>query len=182
MKIETHRIPSTGLELAYDVPADHFPTIGQMIQDKEVDFDGPISFVLTVVEEKDFFRVRGRITTTLKLACGRCLEVYGAPVDSRFSLTYSNKIPNDLQPGETGDIELTAEQIGVVFFEGDRIDFKEALQEQVVLAVPFRPLCGERCKGLCAGCGQNLNQAPCQCQPKDPEGPFSALKALQLRD
>ncbi len=182
MKIDTHHIPSSGLDLVFDTPAEHFPALGDLISKGECDFDGPTAFRLKAMEEKDFISVRGTVSATLRIACSRCLEIYDHPLKSDFSLTCSNKIPQDIHREDKGEIELTAEQIGVLFFEGDEIDLKDALQEQVVLAIPYRPLCSAQCKGLCSGCGQNLNQSACQCDAKPQDGPFAVLKNLKLSE
>ncbi len=180
MKIQIHHIPSSGLDLDYEKPADYFASLRELIAVGECDFEGPISIQLRVSVEKDFVKVRGRLKATLKLPCARCLEVFDTAVDSRFVLNYSKKIPIDVHKADTDGIELTAEQIGVLFFKADEIDFTEAVQEQIVLAIPYRPLCSQTCKGLCAGCGKDLNQGPCQCRTEALQGPFAVLKDLKL--
>jgi uncharacterized protein len=180
MKINIHHIPSMGLDLVFEKPAHFFPALQEMIQRGECDFGGPVSIQLRIREEKDFIKVEGHLMAMLHLACARCLNLYDNPVDCRFTLTYSNRIPSDVHRKGAGEIELTAEQIGVLFFKGDEIDLTEALQEQVVLAIPFRPLCREQCKGLCSQCGKDLNQGPCQCGNQKQDGPFAVLKDLTL--
>ena len=41
-------------------------------------------------------------------------------------------------------------------------------------------LCSEDCKGLCAVCGKNLNEGPCDCKP-EPD-PRLAVLAQLLKD
>ena len=64
-------------------------------------------------------------------------------------------------------------------FQGEEIDFREAVQEQVKLALPMQPLCSETCSGLCPGCGADLNQGDCSCAkgPRDPR--FAVLERLK---
>lgn len=45
----------------------------------------------------------------------------------------------------------------------ETIDMAEEVRQALVLSLPERSLCREECKGLCATCGANLNQAPCAC-------------------
>ena len=180
MRIDIHHIPSNGLDLVYEKPADHFSALRELKESGECDFDGPISIRLRVIEEKDFFRVKGRLGATLQLPCARCLAVFNSPVVSRFTLNYSKNIPRDVHKANSDAIELTADQIGVIYIKGDVIDFTDAVQEQVVLTIPFRPLCSQGCKGLCPGCGKDLNQGPCQCHREKREGPFAVLKNLKL--
>ena len=65
-------------------------------------------------------------------------------------------------------------------FEGDVIDFRDAVQEQVIMAIPMQPLCREDCRGLCPGCGANLNLEKCRCRPDDVDPRLAILKKLKL--
>lgn len=180
MKIETHHIPSSGRQLSERLQANRFPAVSALINSGECGFEGPVAVELAVIEEKDFFKVSGRLSMVLDLACARCLEQFRYPVDNTFELTYSNAIPKDLHKREAREVELTADQIGVLYFEGHTIDFTEAIQEQIVLAIPYRPLCQPQCNGLCAGCGVNLNQSSCQCTSRPADGPFAVLEKLKV--
>ncbi len=44
--------------------------------------------------------------------------------------------------------------------ESDLIDLEPLLRDEVVLELPFQPLCREDCGGLCVDCGANLNVDP----------------------
>jgi uncharacterized protein len=44
--------------------------------------------------------------------------------------------------------------------EGDLIDLEPVLRDQVVLALPFQPLCTDDCPGLCPECGARLADEP----------------------
>ena len=44
--------------------------------------------------------------------------------------------------------------------QGDLIDLEPLLRDEVVLDLPFQPLCREDCAGLCTICGANLNDHP----------------------
>ena len=180
MKIEIHHIPSQGLDLDFQRPAHHFIGLKELIQSGECEFQTPLSIHLNVLPVRDFFRITGYIETTIRQACVRCLEIFDSPLTSRFILNYSKQIPKDVHGDDASGIELTAEQIGMIFFEGEEIDFKAALQEQIILAIPYKPLCRSDCKGLCAQCGQDLNAGPCQCRHEPKEGPFAILKQLTL--
>ena len=58
-----------------------------------------------------------------------------------------------------------------------RLDLDSLVLEDVFLAMPFRFLCREDCKGLCPVCGADLNEGSCGCRPSaDPR--WDALKDL----
>lgn len=180
MKIQTHHIPSQGFDLTFEEQAAAFESLKQLMDSSVCDFIAPIRIDLNVMPMRDFIRVKGTFNTMTRQACVRCLGDFNHRLKSRFTLNYSKQIPKDLHDEETKGIELTAQQIGIIFYDGDEIDFSEAIQEQVVLAMPYKPLCSNGCSGLCAQCGQDLNQGKCQCGATIDDGPFAALKKLKL--
>lgn len=176
MKVETHHIPSQGLDLSFEKEADDFPPLRKLAEKGACEFIKPVSIDLHVLPMRDFIKVEGGVNTIIRNACVRCLEIFDLPLKKSFSLSYSKEIPNELHHDDKEGVELTAQQIGIIFYEGDEIDFTDALQEQVLLAMPFHPICTEGCKGLCSRCGQNLNKGGCQCDEEVREGPFAAFK------
>ena len=58
-----------------------------------------------------------------------------------------------------------------------RLNLDELVEEDVNLALPSKYLCNEECKGLCAKCGKNLNDGPCDCK-KDVDPRMAALLSL----
>lgn len=81
--------------------------------------------------------------------------------------------------GDDDGVELEADQLDVLPYDGEQVDLEPLLREQLVLAVPYAPLCREDCKGLCPQCGIDRNAETCACEaPPDPR--FAALKGLKL--
>lgn len=180
MKVEIHHIPSHGLDLSFEEQARRFAALKSLEDSGECEFVSPVAIALHIMPMPDFIRVQGRIETTVRQACARCLTRFKNRIKSGFTLNYSKTIPGDLHRNDKAGIELTAQQIGMIFYAGDEIDFSDALQEQVVLALPYKPICREDCKGLCPQCGQDLNQNVCKCGNEATNGPFAALKDLKL--
>lgn len=167
--------------MAAQKEAHTFAALADLATADEVVFPAPIQIALFIQPERDMIKVKGRVTFPLQTACSRCLAVFDSVVSQGFTLRFSRQIPQDVHPEkDDGDIELTAQQIGLVFYEGDTIDLNDAVQEQIVLALPFKPICREDCKGLCPGCGVDLNHDRCQCADAKPAGPFDALKNFKF--
>ena len=180
MKIDVQHIPPQGMTLSYEKPAKAFAILKEMMERRECDVIDPISIELDLQPEKDTIRIRGRVATTLRLACSRCLVDFNSPLKNRFTLRYSRQIPQDVGSPDATDVELTAEQIGLLFFRGDEIDPTDAIAEQVILALPYKPLCDEACKGLCPHCGIDLNHRICRCSVEPVSSPFDVLKNFDL--
>lgn len=46
----------------------------------------------------------------------------------------------------------------------DKIDLGKIVDDTVIMNMPVKFLCKDDCKGICAGCGVNLNVAQCKCE------------------
>ena len=147
--------------------------------DEEYQVVAPVSLGFTIHKDHDRFRLVGTVTTTLGLACSRCLEPFTLPVNASFDLRY---LPQDAgSEPETEDEDGGAggdDDVATTFYQDEEIDLGELLREQFYLVLPMKPLCHEACKGLCPQCGVNLNTDSCKCSPRWEDPRLSGLKAL----
>jgi uncharacterized protein len=180
-KIVLAQIPDEGTSLVYEKEARIFPVLKEMIESGEVAFEAPLRFELKVRYERDIIRVDVRMTAAIILECSRCLESFKSRIEQPFTLRYARQPIRDVRLEGSTESELASDQIGLSFFEGEEIDLRDALQEQVILALPVKPLCREECQGLCPNCGVDLNRESCQCRMHLRGGPFEKLKSLKLR-
>ena len=58
------------------------------------------------------------------------------------------------------------------------IDISEDVRQTILLAVPLKLLCRDDCRGLCAGCGANLNTEACRCEAADTDPRWDSLRSL----
>jgi uncharacterized protein len=70
--------------------------------------------------------------------------------------------------------------MGLELFDGEIIDLQDEIQQQIVLALPPRPLCSEKCKGLCSVCGANLNIETCRCTDNNISMHFAPLRDFKV--
>ena len=65
----------------------------------------------------------------------------------------------------------------IVLLENGEVDVGDLAYTAFLLAMDTKHLCSEDCKGLCPGCGVNLNREPCRCKKQvDPR--WAALEQL----
>ena len=95
--------------------------------------------------------VTGEIDAPVTGSCARCLE----PIEDTLSLDVQ-----ELYAYEGSTTEATSEEDEVRRIEGDYLDLEPLARDTVVLALPLAPVCTEDCAGLCAGCGQRLDDLP----------------------
>jgi uncharacterized protein len=64
--------------------------------------------------------------------------------------------------------------------KGDQVDVEPMVRDAVLLDLPAAPLCREDCRGLCATCGANLNEAgDDHDHPEDRDPRWAALDQLK---
>lgn len=140
-----------------------------------LELEGPVraKFKLTNVGSR--ILVDGELHTQVRLSCGRCAESFVAPldleVDEHFIDEASGEVP--------ADENVALEDLNIFTYRDDRIEFDEILRQNLLAALPVKPLCQEDCQGLCDQCGTNLNQGSCSCPSEeiDPRwGPLMKLK------
>jgi len=171
MLINISELDPRGLELDTTVQVPPFDWEGD--QTVEV---GPVPFRGTLRVLKGLYELRGAFDTLVRLKCTRCLvpherEVAGkfrlflAPaaigVDSSAELARSGSgaavEPPTVEPEDEGGEDRYP-------LEGWVVDLAEILREQIDLQLPMAVRCREQCRGLCAVCGADLNEAACNCR------------------
>ena len=72
----------------------------------------------------------------------------------------------------------------IMFFSSDQneIDISPALRDSIVLERPMKEICNKDCKGLCAGCGVNLNTSNCKCKKEEMDERWAPLKEINLSE
>ena len=120
-------------------------------------------------------RLKGRLDTSVEVACARCLEPVVHEVKRNFDLLYR---PQGSDAGHE-ELSVTDAEAEIGYYRGKGLLLEDTLREQVLLAVPLKTVCREECKGLCPQCGRNLNEAACSCAPPTGDPRWSALKEIR---
>lgn len=142
--------------------------------DERVAVVGPATVNGTVRVAGGEVFVNGHIRTRAAVECDRCLKQVELPVDADFELEYVT----GQTYASTAAAELTENDLSVSVFDGETIDVDEIVKEQILLAVPTRTLCRPDCKGICPECGIDKNTGDCDCETKDVDPRWAALKNL----
>ncbi len=135
-----------------------------------VDFGGvrpairPVSVVGTVRNIAGMLRLQADVDTMLSCRCDRC----GVAFDKPFHVSVERMLAAELEDEENDEILLLDE---------GAFDLNELAQESFILNMDTKTLCREDCRGLCPGCGANLNVEACRCKREiDPR--WAALQKL----
>ena len=155
---------SRRVDLALPPAADLDLDMARLLGD--IRLDGVVESVV------DGLLVRGVVSADVEMACARCLmdlrSAISADVVELFTDPAEAELAEDVDPGyEISD---------------GTIDLDTMLRDALVPAVPYRPLCREDCKGLCAQCGVNRNDTDCNCVDVNTDARWAALEGLRLSD
>ena len=106
------------------------------------------------------FLVRAELETQVKLTCSRCLSQF----ELRIGLTMEEETFPSIDP-TTGKMQELHDDVDGVFLLDDQyvLDMAEVLRQYVITEVPIKPLCREKCLGLCPECGSDQNKEKCKC-------------------
>jgi len=164
MKINVPDIPDTGLCREAEIPL--------QLHENARDI---ASVSLTISRFKRTVMIEGTIKISATIECGRCLREFKMPLDLTLNEQYE---PADtVEDAETE--EIPSGQLDAGFYENDEIDIPEIVMEQVLLALPMKPLCSDDCPGLCSTCGKDLHDGPCGCIKDDTDPRMAPLKRLR---
>lgn len=112
--------------------------------------------------------LEGTAATTLHLVCDRCARPYAREKTVRLETLLAQELADERSDDE------------IVLLDGDEVDLYDVATTAFVLAMESKNLCSEDCKGICPGCGVDLNTEPCRCKPE--VDPRLAVLAKLLED
>ncbi len=170
MILKLDEIPPDGLEVEVELD----PGVPGLIP---LHAASPLTGILSIRKTGSQVLVRGAINGSLHQECSRCLTGYLFNVNEEFSVEL--RPVSFLSDGE--ELELAGDDLNVEFFRGDELDLDHILAEQLSLALPMKPLCSEKCTGLCSVCGTDRRNGFCSCDETVIDPRWEALKALKDR-
>jgi len=170
MFVEITQIPSEGLDVRFRVTEDFLDPSGEWVHPLR-----PVEAMLHFTRSSTGVSVRGEISSHLQLHCSRCFEFFSLPVSEAFEVLYRGALGDSVDE----EHELDPEELDVCFLKEERIDVTALVYENMLLALPAKPLCHEGCRGLCPQCGKNLNEGACPCSTARLDPRWRELKSIR---
>jgi uncharacterized protein len=181
--------------LLTDITADGLSLVGEVtagelgLTEDDAVLRSPLAVSLDLTTIEGLVAVTGVLEGTIIRECVRCLKEYEDPL--AFSVRASfipepksgPRHPKRINPrkarAEVVDAESEEESDDQYHYQGNQLELAPMLREHVILSAPMQPLCSDDCLGLCAQCGKNLNESPCQC-PEEPSIPtFRVVQGMK---
>ena len=153
------------IEIADDVVLEHFIVGTEVFVPR-----GPAHFELTVTNTGTAVIAMGAVELPVTATCARCLAEFPTEIVGEVDGFY-------VFPGHE---EGVPEEQEVEYIDAEGyVDLYPAIIGALVLEAPFAPLHDEACAGICAQCGADLNEGPCDCADgADDDHPFASLRDL----
>jgi uncharacterized protein len=177
MKIRVEEITAEAREIAFFEPEEEINRALNMGPVRDYRVQGPISVTVSYYRAGTEVFLQGDLSAITRATCARCAEEFIAPSVRSFRYVLAPKVLGD--SAEKAD--LRAEDVEYSQYDGDEIDLSPPIREQILLALPTRPLCREDCRGLCPRCGTNLNLGACGCVRIEPDSRLAVLRTLKVR-
>ncbi|MBS1910418.1 MAG: DUF177 domain-containing protein [Bacteroidetes bacterium] len=149
MEIDIAGVGDGEYAFAFDVPASAI--------NLDESFLGNVKVEGTLRKVSSQFFLTSTITRTYVRECDRCLAEIR--VEGSIPLTVYYRT-------EFGDRRGLEDEDNVVTLEPDQesIVLDDEVRDAILLDLPAKMLCREECKGLCPGCGADLNNDACRCE------------------
>lgn len=133
--------------------------------------DTPLTLSLEILPQPSGYLLRGTLQGSVIMSCNRCLQDARVEIEQPFDIfevfLRDEEDPEDetflRNDGETWELDIAA-----------------LMWEQFILALPDRQLCSPECRGICPGCGRNLNLEQCECRDTAPDTGLAVLQGLKI--
>jgi uncharacterized protein len=146
----------------------------------------PVRTSGTITWVSDEYLLDGELGWSGDLTCSRCVSPYAfseaLPVHLRLRKRPAS--PGKPEKGRAGDAEgeeseMDPGELDLVFFDEPVLPLDDIAREQVLMALPMKPLCREDCRGLCPSCGRDRNVSECSCETRPVDPRLEVLKSLK---
>ncbi|MFC4766049.1 YceD family protein [Effusibacillus consociatus] len=114
---------------------------------------GPIEMDLHAQVVSDTLTVNGKLSGPVTYRCSRCLTDFKDELSTSFTEQFVR-----------ADADQLSEEDERNPVAGDAIELDPYLEQEILLAMPYTPVCKESCAGLCPECGINRNEHVCECK------------------
>jgi uncharacterized protein len=201
--LETYILAGITMELltplVSDITSEGLSLVGEAtveelgLTEADATLRGPLSVSLDLTQADGMIAVTGVLEGTVVRQCVRCLKEYEDPLAFSVHAAFARegkeakvatRPPKLIEPRKgrstlaKAEVQIEEEVEGDdrYFYQGDHVELAPMLREHIILAAPMQPLCREECAGLCARCGKDLNEGPCQCPT---EAPATAIRVIR---
>ncbi|HEU4341956.1 MAG TPA: DUF177 domain-containing protein [Candidatus Binatia bacterium] len=176
MKLSFDDIPQSPKPIRFSEKVEDLNEIYREGQIRDFEFPAFLEVELVYYRSGEDIFFQGSFGGMFEAHCSRCLKRYSFPLEKNFEFVL---VPDSLQLEKKAGA-ISPEELGLSYYSTEEINLTPLIREQVLLALPTRPLCEENCRGLCGGCGANLNDEACVCTAAAGDPRMAIFQTLKI--
>lgn len=176
-KVQTEALREGPLTFDLDLPPGELD-----LQDETYKFEGKIRGQIEFRLIGNDIEGEGELRVKVVTPCVRCLEPAHLKLAIPFHEFWFKKEPEEVDRLHPDDEQFVEDEPNVSFFTGEELHPAEQMREVILSELPELPKCRDDCKGLCQGCGANLNVEECACREKPPAAHDEEAWKQKLRE
>ena len=173
MKLHLSEIPESGWEGELSLPLEDFSRLGEAHGSQQ----GLCEARLIIRNRQGNLDIRGHLRVTVQAACQRCLDPVPLAVDEDVLVSM---VPMADYEKQEADLHLGDGELEVSFYQGEEIDLRHLLEDELLLALPDT-ITDEDEDGNCTHCGRNVDALFAEDPLKNETHPFAAMRNM-LKD
>ncbi|MGD8398381.1 MAG: DUF177 domain-containing protein, partial [Anaerolineae bacterium] len=131
---------------------------------------------VTLMRTSQGILVTGKLHTTVRAECRRCLEPAEVEVEIDLEEEFYPTVPIAESPVDAVPEEDLEEAL--MIDEHHVLDLSEVIRQALWVATPMDALCRLDCAGLCPRCGGNRNLGECTCVDDEIDPRWAVLQSL----
>ena len=181
--------------LLADITADGLSLVGEAtaeelgLTEDDAVVQGPLDVSLDLTNVEGLVAVTGVLEGTIVRECVRCLKEYEDPLafsvraafipEPKSAPHHPKRADSRKAHAKVVEAEPEEDLDDQYHYQGNQLELVPMLREHVILSAPMQPLCSDDCEGLCAQCGKNLNEGPCQCAEEPTIPTFRVVQSIK---
>ena len=139
------RTPGKQLEFSFALDLSDVEFVGRYPASRPVTVEGHVR------NSADVLTLTMDLRSTLDAVCDRCGKEFLQEKEIPFTCILAEEVENE-------------DNDEIVLLEDGEVDLGDLARTMFILGMDTKTLCSEDCKGLCPGCGADLNLGPCSCK------------------
>ena len=136
-----------------------------------------LKLVLSASLSDDKLVVNGSLEVSTTTACSRCLETFNQCFTTDFTELFTVLKNAPVESNRQSEALETANMLTV---SGDYLYLDEYIRQLIIIGQEYNPICAPDCRGLCAGCGEDLNKSTCRCSSEKENIDLRLIKLKEL--
>lgn len=169
MKIILSRLDDGTTELQHNHTANSLGIVDK--NDFSINFTQQIEIYVRIDKYSTQYILNIQFKTIASLTCDCCLCEFNKELTDNIKLVYAM--------GQLASDDDAQNGYRIITTETKEIDITDDIKDSLLLLIPMKIICTERCKGLCQNCGIDLNHQICNCSGEQIDPRWEVLKNLK---